>query len=53
MKRNSAREANRAARDAFNQSRAAYDERAAPAKELQQQRLDATSSANKLKDSFG
>lgn len=52
MERDSAREATRAARDAFNQTRAAYDERAAPVKELQAQRQEAATSANKLKESF-
>ena len=53
VERDSAREATRAARDAFNQCRAAHDERAAPVRELQKERQEASSSANKLKDSFG
>lgn len=52
VERDSAREATRTAREAFSQSRAAYNERAAPVRELQQQRQDAAASANKLKDSF-
>ena len=52
VSRESAREASRAAREAFNQCRAAYDERAAPVKELQKERQEATATANKLKDSF-
>lgn len=52
MERDGAREATRAAREAYQQCRAAYDERAAPVKELQQQRADAVSSATKLRESF-
>lgn len=52
VERDSAREATRAAREAFNLCRAAYDERAAPVKELQQERRAAADSSNKLKESF-
>lgn len=52
MERDSAREATRAARDAFTQCRAAYDERAAPLKKLREQGQDAAANANKLKASF-
>lgn len=52
VERDGAREATRAAREAYQQCRAAYDERAAPVKELQQQRADAVSSATKLRESF-
>lgn len=52
MERDGAREATRAAREAYQQCRTAYEERAAPVKELQQQRADAASSATKLRESF-
>ncbi|KAL4422959.1 hypothetical protein ABPG75_009156 [Micractinium tetrahymenae] len=52
VERDGAREATRAAREAYQQCRAMYDERAAPVKELQQQRADAVSSATKLRESF-
>ncbi|KAI3430638.1 hypothetical protein D9Q98_005231 [Chlorella vulgaris] len=52
VERDSAREATRAARDAFMQCRAAYDERSAPLKKLQEQRQDANANANKLKANF-
>lgn len=52
MERDNARESTRAARDAYTQCRAAYDERAAPLKKLREQGQDAAATANKLKASF-
>ncbi|KAI7839935.1 hypothetical protein COHA_006329 [Chlorella ohadii] len=52
VERDSAREATRAARDAFMQSREAFEERNKPMRELAQQRQDAAAVANKLKESF-
>ena len=52
VERDGAREASRSAREAYNQCRAAFDERFAPVKELQAQKQEIATSANKLKDSF-